>query len=419
MASMTKTRRRDLKIFIVASFAWLAFVHAVALPANDQVFPVLVAACIAYSFAMCKVLSVAPLARPFIAVTPALVALAASWVISRETGSFRHDRALLIGQSVAIAAFAYLLLTIYRVGKGYFLRASDWIRSKTTKFETDYVFRTPDGETDGLNTNRLFLDLENFRSRRFVRRKLKILFPKTEWEALLRTSFRDTRDQVSFAELSQENIRSHDLVVPLKISELVELDGLRQLLADNPIPIPSMESIVLCDDKHLLNKALIANGFGACVPEMGGRLPYPYILKKRLDECAANCHVVSNAEQELEYSELLDHPDYFRQRFVLGRDEYTTHILVRNGKIACAISIKFVFKDDLHTKGKGCAASYSRICRNHHLGLFAAILRSIDFDGLCCINYKIVDGRPCIFEINPRFGFSLAPWFLSFVRRIA
>jgi hypothetical protein len=31
----------------------------------------------------------------------------------------------------------------------------------------------------------------------------------------------------------------------------------------------------------------------------------------------------------------------------------------------------------------------------------------LNFQGLCCFNYKLVDGQPVIFELNPRFGGSL------------
>ena len=44
-------------------------------------------------------------------------------------------------------------------------------------------------------------------------------------------------------------------------------------------------------------------------------------------------------------------------------------------------------------------------------------MRAIGFDnGICCFDYKLVDGRPVIFELNPRFGASLvydAPNFLD------
>jgi hypothetical protein len=39
--------------------------------------------------------------------------------------------------------------------------------------------------------------------------------------------------------------------------------------------------------------------------------------------------------------------------------------------------------------------------------LFAEILKKLDYKGTCCFNFKIEDGAPRIFEINPRFGGSL------------
>lgn len=397
-ASPHRAYRHDLAIFAAALLVWLAFVQSFAWSTADRAPHAIVAACIAYSLAMCKFLFVAPLARPVVTVMPMLVALFASWAATRTTESFWLDRAMLIAQSVAFVALGYFFLAVYRVQKGY-------------------VFRTPDGGTDGIDTDKLFLDLEKLRSRLIARRKLKILFPGTEWEEWLRLSFRLTRDELSFAELSAENIRASDLVVPLRVGEIVELDRFRPLLAGNPIPVPSRECVALCDDKYSLNKALIANGFGAYVPSMDGDLPYPYILKKRSDEWAVNSHVIANAQQEQAYAGLLEDPDYFRQRFILGKTEYTTHILMRNRRIVCALSIKFVFDKELQTKGRECVASYSKLCRSAHLDVFAAMLRSINFEGLCCMNYKIVDGRPAIFEINPRFGASLVPWFFTFVRR--
>ncbi len=42
------------------------------------------------------------------------------------------------------------------------------------------------------------------------------------------------------------------------------------------------------------------------------------------------------------------------------------------------------------------------------LDVFADILQIAGFtDGTCCVDYKVVDGIPKIFEVNPRFGWSL------------
>jgi D-alanine-D-alanine ligase-like ATP-grasp enzyme len=45
------------------------------------------------------------------------------------------------------------------------------------------------------------------------------------------------------------------------------------------------------------------------------------------------------------------------------------------------------------------------------MDLFAQMLAALGFSGLCCVNYKLVDGNPMIFEINPRCGFSLCAHF--------
>ena len=34
-------------------------------------------------------------------------------------------------------------------------------------------------------------------------------------------------------------------------------------------------------------------------------------------------------------------------------------------------------------------------------------MRDLDYTGTCCINYKLADGVPMLFEINPRFGATL------------
>jgi hypothetical protein len=42
-----------------------------------------------------------------------------------------------------------------------------------------------------------------------------------------------------------------------------------------------------------------------------------------------------------------------------------------------------------------------------YLDLFSEILARLEFEGTACFDYKIVNGKPVIFEINPRFGGSL------------
>jgi hypothetical protein len=392
-----RTMRRDLVLFVLALTGWLMVVHTDAWLYPR--FPSAIAlACVAYALAMCKFLGIAPLLRPVLAIVPVLAAIGTDGLGERPPDAGWLARSTLVAASVVLASFGYFLLAVYRYCAGY-------------------VLRTPDGGTDGLDTDKLLHEYEALRCRFSSRSKLKILFPDSDWRQWLVSTLRSAGDELAFASLTPENIRASDVVVPLKIRDLIEIDPHRHLLADSPVPVPSKECVALCDDKYRLNQALIAHGFGRYVPAMDDGVGYPYLLKKKSDEWAVNCHLVTSAEQEQQYASLLGDPDYFRQEFVPGRSEYTTHLLMRKRKVVAAISIKFVFAEDLHTKGRECVASYSKVCRSRHLDLFAAMLRSIGFDGLCCVNYKIVDGRPAIFEINPRFGASLVPWFSIFLRR--
>jgi len=205
--------------------------------------------------------------------------------------------------------------------------------------------------------------------------------------------------------------------VPLTIRDLKDLNEVRNLIIENPIPIPGIESILLCDDKYLLNKTLIANGFERFVPIMGSTLTYPYILKKSIDAWGKNSHIVADRQQGKIFSDTFTHPEYFSQEFIAGLYEYATHILFKDKKILCSINIEYAFETETPIKGID-KPIYTKICRCPYLDIFSSILMSIGFEGLCCFNYKVRDNSPFILEINPRFGASLCPFFFSFMRYV-
>jgi len=200
----------------------------------------------------------------------------------------------------------------------------------------------------------LLIVAEIIRSRLFSRRKMKILFSnkRPEWEREISWGFRFTRHEIAFRELTPQNINDSDLVVPLTVNELNWLSEQRHLISENLIPIQSRESLELCDDKYLFNHRLIENGYADLIPEMGESLPYPYILKKRQDGFAKHSYLIADAEQAQGYSEFLNHPEYFCQKFIPGSNEFATHILIKNQKIVRSINIEYVFRDEFPIKGK-------------------------------------------------------------------
>jgi len=261
----------------------------------------------------------------------------------------------------------------------------------------------------------LFRLFSLFKERLFFKRKLNILFSKHPGlEQEVTNGFRFSRHKITFAELSSANIEDFDLVVPLYIRDLKYLNEVKHLIRDNPIPIPSVESITLCDDKFIFNQALIAKGFASFIPRMGGVLAFPYMLKKRVDDSSRNAHIISNSDEEQFFNNVISSPEYFRQEMIRGDREYATHILIKDRKITHSINIEYVFDTDLPIKGRN-KAIYTKISRCPYLDTFASILAALDFEGLCCVNYKELDSQPFIFEINPRFGGSLCPFFFTFI----
>ena len=248
----------------------------------------------------------------------------------------------------------------------------------------------------------------------------RILFsPKPGWEDALRKGFAGSPHTLSFAPLEGQALADADLVVPLDIEPLLGLRRQPQALwADNPLPLPSAESVLLCDDKQHFYRHLEQAGFTHAMPRIAeaGVLALPFIVKRRHDVMGQHCHVVRDETDLRRYAPLFADPDYFCQALVRGEEEFATHLLFRGGRIEHALNIRYRFTGDTPVKGK-TPASWAPVAARH-LALFGDMLSALGFEGLCCVNYKEEGGAPKVFEINPRFGGSLCPYFFTFVRHL-
>lgn len=246
-------------------------------------------------------------------------------------------------------------------------------------------------------------------------RRLKILFSANYGnEKTIRRAFSFSRHKIRFAPFTPENIRESDLVIPLLIQDVRLLQKSRDLLENNPIKIPSEEVVNLCDNKYLFNQTLVEKGFQEFVPKIGTNLSLPFMLKKKVTWAGDDCYLISDTEKKAKYEGFINSDDYFCQEIIGGVKEYATHILFKNGKIAETLTVKYTFYDEIPINGKSGFA-YTRIVKCEHLETFGSILRAIGYEGLCCFDYKIADGKPKIFEINPRFGGSLGNYFFTFL----
>lgn len=268
----------------------------------------------------------------------------------------------------------------------------------------------------GYTGNAVFIFLEYIKTASWSDESYSILFSvKLRWDEKIKVGFRNSNYHLHFEKFTPATIAAHDLVIPLTMEDLRYLDEYRSVMKDQIMPVPCLEAIELCDDKLLFYQSLVKSGFSKNLPVVGKDLAFPYILKKRTGENGDNCFIISDSKTEQEHLNLISDPEYICQEIIKGTKEYATHILFRNGKIIKALNIRYLFSAETVVKGKD-KYLYRSPCKPRHLDLLADMLKSIQFEGLCCFNYKESAGIPYVFEVNPRFGGSLCSFFFLFMR---
>jgi predicted ATP-grasp superfamily ATP-dependent carboligase len=267
--------------------------------------------------------------------------------------------------------------------------------------------------------NQLFVKAEKLRELLSSQGTKRILFSgNPQWTEDIKRGFQRLPHEVEFGPISEDSFERFDIVVPLSLSALKEARR-HSPREKNALRLPSAESVSLCDDKFAFNKALIKAGFGQYIPRVtqGPGLTPPYILKKRTGVWGKECYIIRDHDDENAQLCRINDEQYFCQELVPGCGEFATHILFVDGEIVKALNIRYGFASDTPIKGQD-TPYLNAVHRSEHLDLFARVLRTIEFEGLCCVNYKVARGEPLLLEINPRFGGSLAPYFFSFIRHM-
>lgn len=211
------------------------------------------------------------------------------------------------------------------------------------------------------------------------------------------------RFEASFAPFDAVDLARFDLVVPLRVDQI---DAARPAAALGRAVLPARELVALADDKLAFNEWLIAHGFGDHVPELldGASDAYPYIVKARQGDFGIGCRMIRGPGED----DAGDDPALFRQRAVVGADEYVLHLLRVGGRIRYHVAYRYDMAQPLAIRGAVDApAAIVPAEAGEALALCAAILDALGYEGTCCFNYKLEGGRPMLLELNPRFGGSL------------
>lgn len=234
-----------------------------------------------------------------------------------------------------------------------------------------------------------------------------ILFSRRDdWEAGMRSALKSHR--LHFLEFETVDPARFDLIVPTTLKDARYFNRNFTHLNHSKAIVPSDEAIDACDQKHEFVRRLAACGFSRYLPAWGDGLGYPYLLKKNVGEWGVGIHIIPDAETENAYQHELRSGDYLKQQYIHGQTEYTTHMLMAAGKNAFMRSVEFGFAQRLHVKGRCFQhASQALVDHRRYSALFEGVMNSLGFQGFCCFNYKLVEGVPKIFEVNPRYGASM------------
>lgn len=249
-------------------------------------------------------------------------------------------------------------------------------------------------------------------------KRLKILFSARDgWMDALAKKSRFTRHEVTFGDIQHAPLDHYDLVVPLDMDDVRFLSARRSGMR-NLIPVPSPQAIDLCDDKSRFHEYLSSRGFGHRLPKIGTALACPYVLKKRVDEAGAHCHIVTSPAEERAVATQRLEPGYFMEEYIPGRQVHASHILFMGGRIIYAFNMNYGYDTDFPINSK-TEPAWMGIGRCPWTRLFTDMLTSIGYEGLCCVDYKMHNGEPVVLEINPRLGRSATGYFFAFLNHLS
>lgn len=237
-------------------------------------------------------------------------------------------------------------------------------------------------------------------------RETVLFSSKDDWEKVMKNNI--TGYVPFFYEFDKINSQYFDIIIPLTLHAQIYINAHRELFAEKTYLCPSDYSMEICDDKKKFHSHLSSHGFRKYLPEIDKKFDYPYVLKKKKGAWGEGISIITDMKNERRYMTELKSEEYFTQQYIKGRNEYTAHIIFADRMIVFFRVLKFTFQDEQYIKGMGFTPiSVEKTKHEKYKQIFADILSQLNYEGICCFNYKITEDGLRIFEINPRFGASM------------
>jgi len=222
------------------------------------------------------------------------------------------------------------------------------------------------------------------------------------------------------AYIQEHNI---ELIIPLTIEQkFLIIDHMEQLSHVKIICDKNKQNTTLLDNKYEFCKYMIANNFNEFIPEVyitnynqtqiiHNKLTYPCIFKFHQESGSIGTAVLTNEDELNNAFFLMKRKNYIIQKYISGENEYAGHLYILNGDIKHFI----VYMATNNRKNyiqygsmKTCVRMPDfNLTNSACMNTFSELFKKLNYTGFACIDFKIIDNKLQIFEINPRLGGSL------------
>lgn len=223
---------------------------------------------------------------------------------------------------------------------------------------------------------------------------------------------RFTKHRITFAPLQSPALAEADVVIPLDMDSVNYMTEHSSNFPLNQIPPPPADAVSLFHDKVAFNEWLLTSRFSSMAIQ--ARTKIPFFLKPREGAWGDGCIVIDSPEEANRHTDKINSEAYLTSEILYSNCEYATHIAFRDGRIIAQLCIRYTFNTETAVKGVD-APQTKLVVKDPFIDDWAELLQETGYAGICCINYKSINGRPRIMEINPRFGGSLAEYFFAFL----
>ena len=203
--------------------------------------------------------------------------------------------------------------------------------------------------------------------------------------------------------------KSNTVIIPLMESHLYEMPTNLKSLTSTP------ELVSLMADKHQLTQNLITHGFGQYVPKTWTNSAdsiLPCVIKRHDLSGGKGVKILKSIKElstSLSDSEFSGKQCFF-QELIPGDAEYVCHIVALKGEILFMKYFEYIMPGPEMIRSWDSQTTI--LDRGTELNfnvsmVFKEIVKHLGYSGPCNIDFKLINGHPRIFEINPRLGGSL------------